>query len=141
MALTIRLEVVSAERALFSGECEMIFAPASMGEVGIMPRHAPLVTTLKPGEVRAQLPGGEEESFYVSGGILEIQPHVVTILSDTGQRAADLDEAAALEAQTQAERALADKQSAMDEARARAELAQAAAQLQAIRRIRQKLGR
>ena len=135
---TIRLEVVSAEKALFSGECEMIFAPAVMGEVGISPRHAPLVTTLRPGEVRAQLPGGEEESFYVSGGILEIQPHVVTILSDTGQRAADLDEAAALEAQQAAERSLADKSSAIDEARARAELAQAAAQLQAIRRIRQK---
>ena len=135
---TIRLEVVSAEKVLFSGECEMIFAPAVMGEVGISPRHAPLVTTLRPGEVRAQLPGGEEESFYVSGGILEIQPHVVTILSDTGQRAADLDEAAALEAQQAAERSLADKSSAIDEARARAELAQAAAQLQAIRRIRQK---
>ena len=135
---TIRLEVVSAEKALFSGECEMIFAPAVMGEVGISPRHAPLVTTLRPGEVRAQLPDGEEESFYVSGGILEIQPHVVTILSDSGQRAADLDEAAALEAQQAAERSLADKSSAIDEARARAELAQAAAQLQAIRRIRQK---
>ena len=135
---TIRLDVVSAERELFSGECKMIFAPAAMGEVGIAPRHAPLVTTLKPGEVRAQLPGGEEESFYVSGGILEIQPHVVTILSDSGSRAADLDEAAALEAQQAAERSLADKQSAIDEARARAELAQAAAQLQAIRRLRQK---
>ena len=133
---TIRLDVVSAEHELFSGECEMVFAPASMGEVGIAPRHAPLLTTLKPGEVRARLPGGEEESFYVSGGILEIQPHVVTVLSDTGQRAADLDEAAALEAQAAAERALADKQSALDEARARAELLQAAAQLRAIRRQR-----
>ena len=133
---TIRLDVVSAERALFSGECEMVFAPASMGEVGIAPRHAPLLTTLKPGEVRARLPGGEEESFYVSGGILEVQPHVVTVLSDTGLRAADLDEAAALEAQAAAERALVDKQSAIDEARARAELLQAAAQLRAIRRQR-----
>ena len=97
---------------------------------------APLLTTLKPGEVRARLPGGGEESFYVSGGILEVQPHVVTVLSDTGLRAADLDEAAALEAQAAAERALADKQSAIDEARARAELLQAAAQLRAIRRQR-----
>ena len=134
---TIRLDVVSAERELFSGECDMVFAPASMGEVGIAPRHAPLLTTLKPGEVRARLPdGGEKKSFYVSGGILEVQPHVVTVLSDTGQRAADLDEAAALEAQAAAERALADKQSAVDEARARAELLQAVAQLRAIRRAR-----
>ena len=136
MAATIRLDIVSAERELFSGECEMVVAPGTMGELGIMPRHTPLVTQLKPGEVRAKLPGGEEQSFYVSGGMLEIQPHVVTVLSDTGQRAADLDEAAALEAQAAAERALADKQSAIDEARARAELLQAAAQLRAIRRAR-----
>ena len=136
MAATIRLDIVSAERELFSGECEMVVAPGAMGELGIMPRHAPLVTTLKPGEVRAKMPGGDEQSFYVSGGMLEIQPHVVTVLSDIGQRAEDLDEAAALAAQEQAERLLADRAAGIDEARARAELAQAAAQLQAIRRLR-----
>ncbi len=136
MASTIRLEVVSAERELFAGDCEMVVAPGVMGELGIMPRHSPLVTRLKPGEVRAKLPGGEEESFYVSGGILEIQPHVVTVLSDTGVRADDLDEAAALEAKQDAERMLADRQAHIDEAQARAELAQAAAQLQAIQRLR-----
>ena len=136
MASTIRLDIVSAEHELFSGECEMVVAPGVMGELGIMPRHAPLVTRLRPGEVRAKLPGGEEHAFYVSGGMLEIQPHVVTVLSDTGVRAEDLDEAAALEAKEAAERMLADRQAVIDEARARAELAQAAAQLQAIRRLR-----
>ena len=138
---TIRLDIVSAEQELFTGECEMIFAPGVMGELGIMPRHTPLVTRLRPGEVRAVLPGGEEEAFYVSGGMLEIQPHVVTVLSDTGVRAHDLDEAAAMEAKERAERMLADRQADVDEARARAELAQAAAQLQAIQRLRKKLGR
>lgn len=136
MASTIRLEIVSAEHELFSGDCQMIFAPGVMGELGIMPRHTPLVTRLKPGEVRAQLDSGEEQSFYVSGGMLEVQPHVVTVLSDTGVRADDLDEAAAIEAQSRAERALSDRNSDIDEARARAELAQAAAQLRAIKRIR-----
>ena len=136
MASNIRLEIVSAERALFSGQCEMVFAPGVMGELGILPRHTPLITRLKPGEVRAKLAGGEEESFYVSGGMLEIQPHVVTVLSDTGVRADDLDEAAALESQERAERMLAEGKSEVDQARVRAELAQAAAQLAAIKRIR-----
>lgn len=136
MASTIRLEIVSAERALFSGDCEMVFAPGVMGELGILPRHTPLITRLKPGEVRAKLEGGEEESFYVSGGMLEIQPYVVTVLSDTGVRADDLDEAAALEAQQQAERMLSEGRSEIDQARVRAELAQAAAQLAAIKRLR-----
>ncbi len=114
----------------------MVFAPGVMGELGILPRHAPLITRLKPGEVRAKLEGGEEESFYVSGGMLEIQPHVVTVLSDTGVRADDLDEAAALEAQQQAERMLAEGKTDVDQARVRAELAQAAAQLAAIKRLR-----
>ena len=133
---TIRLEIVSAARELFSGDCEMVFAPGVMGELGILPRHTPLVTRLKPGEVRAKLEGGEEEAFYVSGGVLEIQPHVVTVLSDTGVRADDLDETAALEAQQQAERMLAEGRSEIDQARVRAELAQAAAQLAAIKRLR-----
>jgi F-type H+-transporting ATPase subunit epsilon len=138
MAMTIHVDIVSAEAEIFSGLAEMVFAPAVMGEVGVLPGHAPLVTTLKPGEVRVRLPGGEEQSFYVSSGILEVQPHVVTVLSDTAQRASDLDEAAALEAKERAERMLADHQADFDEAQARAELAQAAAQLQAIRRLRRR---
>ena len=131
MAATIRLDIVSAERELFSGECEMVVSRPARWESSASCRATPpLVTTLKPGEVRAKLEGGEEQSFYVSGGMLEIQPHVVTVLSDIGQRAEDLDEAAALAAQEQAERMLADRAADIDEARAaRAELAQAAAQL------------
>jgi F-type H+-transporting ATPase subunit epsilon len=136
MAMTIHVDIVSAESEIFSGLAEMVFAPAVMGEVGVLPGHAPLVTTLKPGEERVRLPGGEEQSFYVSSGMIEIQPHVVTVLSDTAQRAGDLDEAAALEAKERAERMLADRSADIDEAQARAELAQAAAQLQAIRRLR-----
>ena len=139
--MTIHVDIVSAEAEIFSGLAEMVFAPAVMGEVGVLPGHAPLVTSLKPGEVRVRLPGGEEQSFYVSSGMLEIQPHVITVLSDTALRAADLDEAAALEAQERAERMLADRQADFDEAQARAELAQAAAQLQAIRRLRRTTGR
>ena len=135
---TIRLDIVSAERELFSGDCSAVFAPGVMGELGILPRHSPLVTRLKPGAVRAQVEGGEEQSFYVSGGILEVQPHVVTVLSDTGQRAEDLDEAAAIEAKEQAERMLSDRQADVDEARARAELAQALAQIEAIRSLRKR---
>ena len=141
MAMTFHVDIVSAEAEIFSGRAEMVFAPAVMGEVGIAARHAPLVTGLKPGEVRVRHPGGEEEEFYVSGGMLEVQPHLVTVLSDTAIRAHDLDEAAAMAAKDQAERALADRQADIDEARARAELAQAAAQLQAIQRLRKKLGR
>jgi F-type H+-transporting ATPase subunit epsilon len=139
--MTIHVDIVSAEAEIFSGLAEMVFAPAVMGEVGVLPGHAPLVTTLKPGEVRVRLPGGEEQAFFVSSGILEVQPHIITVLSDTAQRASDLDEAAALEAKERAERMLADRQADFDEAQARAELAQAAAQLQAIRRLRQKAGR
>jgi len=141
MAMTIHVDIVSGEAEIFSGLAEMVFAPAVMGEVGILPGHAPLVTSLKPGEVRVRLPGGEEQSFYVSSGMLEVQPHVVTVLSDTAQRAGDLDEAAALEAQERAERMLADRQADFDEAQARAELAPAAAQLPAIRRLRKGTGR
>lgn len=136
MAMTIHVDIVSAEAEIFSGLAEMVFAPAVMGEVGILPGHAPLVTTLRPGEVRVRLPGGEEQSFFVSSGMLEVQPHIITVLSDTAQRASDLDEAAAMEAKERAERLLADRRADIDEAQARAELAQAAAQLQAIRRLR-----
>ena len=141
MALTIHVDIVSAESEIFSGLAEMVFAPATLGEVGIAPRHAPMVVTLGPGEVRVRHPGGEDEAFFVSGGLLEVQPHVVTVLSDTAMRAHDLDEAAALAAKEQAERALHDRQADIDEAQARAELAQAAAQLQAIQRLRKRGGR
>ena len=137
MANSIRVEVVSAEKALYSGEAAMVFAPASEGEVGIAPKHAPMVSTLAAGVVRVQpADGGPEEPLYVSGGLLEVQPHVVTILSDVGERAADLDEAAVVAAKEAAEKALADRSSEMDEARARAELAQTVAQLKALRHLR-----
>jgi F-type H+-transporting ATPase subunit epsilon len=136
MAMTIHVDIVSAEADIFSGLAEIVFAPAQKGEIGILPRHAPLLTPLKPGEVRVRKQGGEEESFYVSGGMLEIQPHVVTVLADTARRAKDLDEAAAMEAKQRAEKLLADKQVAIDYARAQAELAEAMAQLQAINRLR-----
>lgn len=141
MAMTMHVDIVSAEAGIFSGEAERLFAPAEMGEVGILPRHAPLLTKLRPGEVRVEKPGGEEEFFYISGGMLEIQPHVVTILSDTGIRAADIDEAAALEAKAQAEQALKDKSSEMDYAKAQAELAEAVAQIQAVQNLRKKFRR
>ncbi len=141
MAMTMHVDIVSAEAEIFSGTAEMVVAPAKMGEVGIFPRHTPLLTPLKPGEVRVILEGGEEQTFYVSGGILEVQPHVVTVLSDTAVRAADLDEAAALEAKRRAEEALKDRKSDIDYARAQAELAEAVAQLQAIQKLRKKQGR
>jgi F-type H+-transporting ATPase subunit epsilon len=136
MANTIRVDIVSAEHELFSGEATMVFAPAVMGEVGIAPRHTPLLTPLNAGDVRVQTADGEEQIIYVSGGMLEVQPHLVTILSDTALRAEDIDEEAALRAKEDAERALADRQSGIDEARARAELVQAAAQLSALRKLR-----
>jgi len=136
--MTIHVDIVSAEAEIFSGTANMVFAPAEMGEVGIAPRHTPLLTRLKPGEVRVQVEGQEEQYFYVSGGILEIQPHVVTVLADTALRARDLDEAAALRVKERAERAIADKASDFDYAKAQAELAEASAQLHAIRRMRDK---
>ena len=141
MAMTIHVDIVSAESEIFSGLAEMVFAPASEGEVGVLPGHAPLLTRLIPGEVRVKPQGGEEQSFFVSGGLLEVQPHVVTVLSDTAMRAHDVDEAAALAAKDAAERALQDKQSDIDYAKAVAEVAQRAAELQAIQRLRKKLGR
>ena len=138
MAMTLHVDIVSAEKSIFSGTAEMVFAPAIMGEVGILPRHAPLLTRLKPGEVRVKLPGGEEEFFYVSGGILEIQPHVVTVLADMASRARDLDEAAALEAKQRAEEALKNQKGEIDYARAQAELAEAVAQLSALKRLKKK---
>ena len=141
MSMTIHIHIVSAETEIFSGTANMVFAPAEMGEVGIAPRHTPLLTRLKPGEVRVQMDGQDEQFFYVSGGIIEIQPHVVTVLADTAIRAIDLDEAAAIKAKERAERAMKDRQSDFDYAKAQAELAEAVAQLRAISNIRQKSGR
>jgi F-type H+-transporting ATPase subunit epsilon len=140
MATTIQVDIVSAEAEIYSGPAIMVFAPGVMGELGILPRHTPLLTTLKPGEVRVHTEDGTEESFYVSGGILEIQPHVVTVLSDTAMRAKDVDEAAALEAKQRAEQAMQDRSSDYNEARALAELASAIAQLEAIQRLRRRHG-
>lgn len=137
MAMTMHVDVVSAERSLFSGVAEFIAAPAEMGEVGIYPRHTPLITRIKPGAVRLKLPDrDEEELIYVSGGLLEVQPLVVTILADTAVRGRDLDEVKALEAKQRAEEAMRDRSAAIDYAKAQAELAEAVAQLQAIQRLR-----
>lgn len=140
MAMTIHVDIVSAETAIFSGEVEAVFASARMGELGIYPRHTPLLTTLKPGEVRV-LKDGKEEHFYVSGGMLEVQPHVVTVLADTATRAGNLDEAAAVAAKESAEKAMKDKSSKMDYTEAAAQLAEAMAQLRSIERMRKGKGR
>ena len=137
MAMTIHVDVVSAEESIFSGTAEFVVVPAEMGEVGIYPRHAPLLTRIKPGSVRLKRPDqAEEELIYVSGGMLEVQPNVVTILSDTAIRGKDLDEAKAVEAKQRAEEAMKDRSSSMDYAKAQAELAEAIAQLAAIKKIR-----
>ena len=134
MAMTIHVDIVSAETEIYSGLAEMVYAPAEMGEVGIAPRHTPLITRLKPGEVRVETKPGIQEHFYVSGGILEVQPHVVTVLADTAIRAKDLDEAAALEAK---EQALLNQGEEFNAAKAQGELAEAMAQLRAIGRLKQ----
>ena len=135
--MTIHVDVVSAEALLYSGTAEFVIVPGESGELGVYPRHAPLVTRLKPGSVRVKVPNqAEEELIYVNGGLVEIQPDVVTILSDTGIRGKDLDEAKALEAKRHAEEAMKNKTGAMEIAQAQAELAQAMAQLAAIQRLR-----
>ena len=141
MANLLKVDIVSAEEEIWSGEGVMVFAPAAMGEIGIAPQHAPLLTRLKAGEVRVQQESGEEQFFYVSGGLLEVQGHIVTVLSDTALRAKDLDESKALDAQKRAEQAHADRSSDMELAQAKAELIQAAAQLRAIQKLRAKGGR
>lgn len=138
-AHTIQVDVVSAEGEIFSGPAEMVFAPGSEGELGITPRHAPLLTLLKAGEVRVKT-GDVEHSIYVGGGALEVQPNKVTVLADTALRAKDLDEAAALAAKQRAEEALAGKVDKIDQAQALAELARAAAQLKMIQRLRKTRG-
>ncbi len=141
MADTIQVDIVSAEHQVFSGQAEMVFAPAELGEVGISPGHTPFVTKMGPGEVRVKDTNGNESAFYVSGGMLEVQPQVVTVLSDAAQRAEDLDEAAILKAKEEAENAFHDKSNDIDYANARASLAETAAQLQTIQRLRKRSGR
>jgi len=137
MAMTIHVDIVSAEGNLYSGQGEMVYAPAAMGEIGVAPRHTPLISPLKAGEVRVDVGNGKpQEHFYVSGGMIEVQPFKVTILADTGIRAADLDEAAAQEAKRRSEDAMANQSADMDLAKAQVELAEAVAQLRAIDRLR-----
>jgi len=139
MAMTMHLNIVSAEEEIFSGTVEAVFVPLLSGEVGIYPRHTPLIGEIKPGEIVVRSDEGEnEQHFFVSGGILEVQPHVVTVLSDTAIRAKDLDESVALEAKRQAEEAMAGQKTDMEFALAQAELAEAAAQLNMIRKLREK---
>jgi F-type H+-transporting ATPase subunit epsilon len=138
MANTIHVDIVSPEGQLFAGEANMVFAPAIEGEIGIAPRHAPLLTTLNAGVVRVQVEGQEEHTFYVGGGALEIQPHKVSVLADTAARARDLDEAAAQAAKARAEEAVRGHADKIDIAEAQAELARAVAQLKAIGQLRKK---
>ena len=136
MSETLHVDIVSAEGEIYAGEAKMVFLPAAEGEIGVAPRHAPLLTLLKAGEVRVQPVEGDELSFYVGGGALEVQPRRVTVLADTAARAADLDEAAAEAARQRAEEALAGKIDKIEQAEALAELARAAAQLKLIQRLR-----
>jgi F-type H+-transporting ATPase subunit epsilon len=135
---TIRVDIVSAEGEIHSGDAKMVFAPARMGEIGITPRHAPLLTALKPGEVRVEDTDGKEHFFYITGGILEIQPHIVTVLADTALRGEQLDEAAALAAKQDAEEALKGVSDQTDLARAQAELAEAEARYRAAQKLKGK---
>src|SRR5688500_10324651 len=135
MAKTIHVDIVSAEQEISSGEADRVIAPGEGGELGILPEHMPLLTRVKPGTIRIQK-GNEEEIIYVSGGMMEVQPDRVTVLADTSVRAHDLDEAKAMEAERLAKEALANRAGVMDIAKAQAELAEAAAQLAAIRKLR-----
>jgi F-type H+-transporting ATPase subunit epsilon len=139
MAATIQVDVVSAEEQIFSGQAEFVVLPGEIGELGVYPRHTPLITRIKPGTVRIRVPGSEEEELiFVAGGILEVQPNMVTVLADTAIRGHDLDEAKALEAQRLAEEARRNAQGAQEIATVESELAMVAAQLAAIRKLRQK---
>jgi F-type H+-transporting ATPase subunit epsilon len=139
MAMTMHVDVVSAEKAIFSGLAEFMAAPGTQGELGIYPRHAPLITRIKPGSIRIKVPNAEEEVLFVSGGILEIQPGVVTVLADVAIRGHDIDEAKALEAKQAAQEAMKNKASEVDYARAQAELVEAIAQLETIEKLRRKV--
>ncbi len=139
MAITTHLDIVSAEQEIFSGIVNMVVATGELGEIGIVPGHAPLLTVLKPGEIRITLPNGEEEIFYVSGGMLEVQPYYVTVLADSVLRADSLDEAAALAAKERALESMANKDAEIDYSVAAAELARAVAQIRAIQKVRKKI--
>ena len=139
MAITMHLDIVSAEKAIFSGPVEMVVATGELGELGVVAGHAPLLTVLKPGEIRVTHMGGLEEIFYVSGGILEVQPNCVSVLADTVERADSLDEAVALEAKARAIEAMTDKNSEIDYSLASMELARAIAQIRAIQKVRKQL--
>jgi F-type H+-transporting ATPase subunit epsilon len=141
MTKSIRCDIVSAHEEIFSGDVSMVFATGIAGELGISPRHAPLITQLKPGPVRVQDSAGEEQFFFVSGGIIEVQPHIVTVMADTAMRGEDLDQAAAEAAKAEAERELADRTGEMEIAEAQSKLLQAVAQLQAMERLRKNLKR
>lgn len=136
MAMTVHVDVVSAEEELFSGLAEMVVLPGEAGELGVLPGHAPLLTRIRPGTVRVKTPDHGEEIIFVSGGILEVQPNLVTVLADTAVRGADLDVARAIEAKRRAEEALQNRNAAIDYAKAQAELSEAVAQLQAIERMK-----
>ena len=141
MTKTIQCDIVSAHEEIFSGEVTMVFATGVAGELGISPRHTPLITQLKPGPVRVQDEDGGEQFYFVSGGILEVQPHMVTIMADTAMRGEDLDAAAAQTAKAEAERELADRTGEMEVAEAQAKLLEAVAQLQALERLKKNLTR
>lgn len=138
---TIQCDIVSAENEIFSGEVAMVFATGIAGELGIAPRHAPLITLLKPGEVRVELKDGSHQNYYVSGGILEVQPYLVSVLADTAVRAEDIDEASAIQAKEEAERLLKDSDKRQDLAKVQADLAKAVAQLHALARMKKNLKR
>ncbi len=138
---SIQCDIVSAETEIFSGEVAMVFATGIAGELGIAPRHTPLITLLKPGEVRVELKDGTHQNYYVSGGILEVQPYLVSVLADTATRAEDIDEAAAIQAKEEAERLLKDSDKRQDLAQVQADLAKAVAQIQALSRLKKNLKR
>lgn len=138
MGMTMHLDIVSLESKIFSGRAEAVFVTGRLGELGIYPGHAQLLSSLKPGQIRVQIDADEEEIFYVTGGIIEVQPMVVTILADSVARAQDLDEAAAKEAKERAEKVLAGKRTEFEYSKATAELAEAVAQLRAIQKLRKK---
>ena len=138
MGISVHCDIVSAEDSIFSGLVELVVATGSLGDLGIAPGHAPLMTSLNPGPVRVVKQGGEEEVFYVSGGYMEVQPNLVTILSDSAQRADDLDEAAAAEAKKEAERELANQSGDFDYSKAASQLAEASARLRAVQQLRRK---
>lgn len=137
-SVTLRLDIVSAEKEIFSGQAEMVLITGELGELGITPGHAPLLTSLRPGNIRAIFPDKREEIFYVSSGMLEVQPFIVTVLADTALRAADIDEASALEAKERAEKAITDKVSDIDLAQASSELAEAIAQIRTVQQLKKR---